>query len=37
MLKRIVLVLMIAIQFAAVAPRANAEMEIPPCYPCGGK
>jgi hypothetical protein len=34
MLKKILFVMLLALQFAAVTPVAKADMDIPPCFPC---
>jgi hypothetical protein len=36
MLKRMILVVMLALHFAAMAPVASADMDIPECGPCEG-
>jgi hypothetical protein len=34
MLKKMLLTALIALSFAAVTPSANAELDVPICYPC---
>jgi hypothetical protein len=34
-LRTLILAALVAMQFVAVTPAANAEIEIPTCYPCG--
>jgi len=35
MIKKILFVALLALQFAAVAPTAKADLEMPSCFPCG--
>jgi hypothetical protein len=35
MLKKILFVALLALQFVAVTPTAKAELEMPECFPCG--
>ncbi len=35
MIKKILFVALLALQFVAVTPTATAEIEMPSCYPCG--
>lgn len=35
MLKKMFAALMLTLALSAVAPVANAEMDLPTCYPCG--
>jgi hypothetical protein len=37
MIKKALLVLALVMQLAAVAPVAQADIELPTCFPCGGK
>jgi hypothetical protein len=34
-MKKAVFALMLALALTASSPVANAEVEMPPCYPCG--
>jgi hypothetical protein len=35
MLKKALFLLLMTLQFAAVTPLAQAELDPPTCYPCG--
>jgi hypothetical protein len=35
MLKKTMLAVLLTLQFFAVTPLAEAEIEVPSCYPCG--
>jgi hypothetical protein len=37
MFKKTLFVLMLALQFTAATTVAQADIEIPSCYPCDGK
>jgi hypothetical protein len=37
MIKKLLLVAVIALQFVAVTPVANASIDLPECFPCDGK
>jgi hypothetical protein len=34
-LRRLMLTVLLTLQFIAATPAAHAEIEIPTCYPCG--
>jgi hypothetical protein len=36
MIKKAVFALVLALALSSATPVANAEVEIPPCYPCDG-